>query len=355
MNNLNNRNLFVINFKKFMKAVFRPQPNHHARIRTSSSHKRSYWTAIWLRSFAISLRRGERSPTNAPPAAVTNAPASGSSTNVTKLKETTVVGTLDAARSQIMPDIGGTVTTISSEQILNISRGADAPFNELILRAPGVAQDSAANGDLHVRGEHANLQYRINDVLLPEGISGFGLELDPRFVDNMKFITGSLPAQYGFRTAGVVDVQTKSGAFEPGGEAEIYGGSHDTIRPSFEYGGTDGKLVYFTDGSYEHNSLGIENPTPSSDAIHDKTDQFKSFTYLSYLLDDTSRVSFIGSLSYANYEIPTGPKYSGYNSRRWSSTSPWVPGAFSPTDLNDHQNEQNYYGVFSYQKSAGDS
>ena len=84
-----------------------------------------------------------------------------------------------------------------------------------------MVQDSAANGDLHVRGEHANLQYRINDVLLPEGITGFGLELDPRFVDSMQLITGSLPAQYGFRTAGVVDIQTKSGAFENGGKAEI--------------------------------------------------------------------------------------------------------------------------------------
>ena len=102
-----------------------------------------------------------------------------------------------------------------------MSQGANAPFNEVILRAPGVAQDSAANGDLHVRGEHANLQYRINDVLLPEGITGFGLELDPRFVESMRLITGSLPAAYGFRTAGVVDIHTKSGAFENGGEARI--------------------------------------------------------------------------------------------------------------------------------------
>ena len=34
----------------------------------------------------------------------------------------------------------------------------------------------------------------------------------------MQLITGSLPAQYGFRTAGVVDIQTKSGAFENGGD-----------------------------------------------------------------------------------------------------------------------------------------
>ena len=148
-------------------------------------------------------------------------------------------------------------------QIQTQSQGDNAPFNEVILRSPGVAQDSAANGDLHVRGEHANLQYRINDVLLPEGITGFGLELDPRFVESMQLITGSLPAEYGFRTAGVVDIQTKSGAFENGGTAEMYGGSYDTSRPSFEYGGTQGKWNYFMDGSYDHNDLGIENPTAS--------------------------------------------------------------------------------------------
>ena len=123
-------------------------------------------------------------------------------------------------------------------------------MNQIIARFPGVAQDSAANGDLHVRGEHANLQYRIDDVLLPEGIAGFGLELDPRFIQSIKLITGSLPAQYGFRTAGVVDIQTKSGALNPGGEVSLYGGSYDTFNPSFEYGGRDGKFNYFVDGSY---------------------------------------------------------------------------------------------------------
>ena len=159
----------------------------------------------------------------------TNAVSSGSSTNVTDLGNVTVIGRLDQARSQILPDLGATAYTHTAEQIENQSQGDNAPFNQVILRSPGVAQDSAANGDLHVRGEHANLQYRIDGVLLPEGISGFGLELDPRFVQSMQLVTGSLPAQYGFRTAAIVDIQTKSGAFENGGTVELYGGSlrHD--------------------------------------------------------------------------------------------------------------------------------
>jgi len=288
--------------------------------------------------------------TNNPPVASVP-PTAASSTNATQLPEVAVYGRLDQARSQIMPNLGATAYSMSKVQIESEAQGDNAPFNQVILHAPGVAQDSAANGDLHVRGEHANLQYRINNVLLPEGITGFGLELDPRFVDNLQFITGSLPAQYGFRTAGVVDIHTKSGASEPGGEVEMYGGSYNTLLPSFEYGGSQGKLSCFIDGSYDHNGIGIENPTKSATPIHDTTDQGKMFSYLSYLLDDTSRVSFMGSASDSDFQIPNTPGLAAGTS---PNGNPWLPGPFKSADLNENQNEQNYYGVVTYQKTVGD-
>ncbi len=224
-----------------------------------------------------------------------------------------------------------------------------------------MAEDSAVNGDLHVRGEHANLQYRINDVLLPEGIAGFGLELDPRFVQSMQLITGSLPAQYGFRTAGIVDIQTKSGIFNPGGEVEFYGGSYDTFRPSFEFGGSEGKFNYFIDGSYDHNELGIENPTGSSTAIHDETEQFKTFMYGSYIIDPSSRLTFMGSASYSDYQVPNVPGVSsgtapGGNTYASAMQADGIlpSGTFNSADDNENQNEQNYYSVLTYQKTAGD-
>jgi hypothetical protein len=305
-------------------------------------NRRIYWAVISL----VTLSCGGKAL-----AQTNNVGAAGSSTNVTELGNITVIGKLDKRRNQIIPDLGATAYTINKDQIAAVSQGGNAPFNEIILRAPGVAQDSAANGDLHVRGEHANLQYRINDVVLPEGITGFGLELDPRFVESMQLITGSLPAAYGFRTAGVVDIKTKSGAFDNGGTAEVYGGSYDTVRPSFEYGGTDGKWNYFVDGSYDHNALGIENPTPSHSAIHDVTDQEKMFTYLSYIIDDTSRVSFMGSASYSNFQVPNTP---GLPVGMSPNGNPWLPGNFDSSTLNEQQREQNYYGVVAYQKSVGD-
>ena len=304
-----------------------------------------YWSVI----FAVALSCGGTALAQTNNVVGANSGGSGSSTNVTQFGNITVIGKLDQARSNILPNLGATAYTHTAEQIEDQSQGDNAPFNQVILRSPGVAQDSAVNGDLHVRGEHANLQYRINDVILPEGITGFGLELDPRFIQSMQLITGSLPAQYGFRTAGIVDIQTKSG-LENGGDVDIYGGSFDTSRVSGEYGGTQGKWSFFVDGSYDHNDLGIENPTASHDAIHDTTDQYKTFLYGSYIIDDTSRVTIMGSASYSNFEVPNTP---GLPAGTSPDGTPWLPGYFDSSNLNEQQREQNYYGVISYQKSAG--
>jgi len=276
--------------------------------------------------------------TNSPPVA----------TNV--LSTVTVEGQLNQARTGILTEVGSSTYTISSEAILNQAQGNNATFNQVLLRAPGVAED--ALGQVHVRGEHANLQYRINDVLLPEGITGFGQELDPRFVQSMELIDGSLPAEYGFRTAGIVDIQTKSGAALNGGSAEFFAGSYDTIRPSFEYGSSTGKSSFFINGSFDHNDLGIENPTSTSVAIHDYTDQYKTFMYYSYILDPTSRLIVMGSLSYSQFQIPNNP---GQAPTPGPGGTPWTGGTVepSPLSLNDNQNEQNYYGVVAYQKSSG--
>ena len=79
---------------------------------------------------------------------------------------------------------------------------------------------------------HADVQYRINGIILPEGVSFFGQGLTPRFANSMQLITGALPAEYGLRTAGIVDIQTKSGIFQPGGAIDMYGGSYGTVHPS---------------------------------------------------------------------------------------------------------------------------
>src|SRR5438067_10069793 len=206
---------------------------------------------------------------------------STAATPVTATAEEVVVQSqeLDISREAIVPNLGATRYTVGPDRLDSQAQGEDAPFNQTILRFPGVAQDSF--GQLHVRGEHANLQYRIDDVLLPESIPGFGQELETRFADSVSLITGALPAQFGFRNTGVVDIHTKNGALFQQGEASLYVGSFDTIKESLEYGGVLEKLSLFVTESYLHDGIGVENPTRSSDLIHDDTDQDKVFGYLS--------------------------------------------------------------------------
>jgi outer membrane receptor protein involved in Fe transport len=255
-----------------------------------------------------------------------------------------VIGSLDEKRNDIVPNLGATSYGISQTQIQDQSQGADAPFNQTLLRVPGFAQDSY--GQLHVRGEHANLQYRINDVLLPEGIAGFGQELDTRFVDNLQVVTGSLPAQYGVNTAGVIDIHTKSGAFNDGDELGLYGGSYNTYRPSAELSGSSGKFNYYFTGDFFTSGIGIENPAGTNYPIHDQTDQDRGFGYLSYIIDHSSRLSLILSGYAADFQIPNNP------GQPPAFQLQGVP-AFASAHLDENQNEQNYYAVLAYQKSAG--
>ena len=157
---------------------------------------------------------------------------------------------------------------------------------------------------IHVRNEHANLQYRLNGVIVPESISGFGTTFDPRIASSIQLITGTLPAQYGYRTAGVVNFKTQSGLLGNGGEAGIYGGSFGWLEPSAMIQGSTGDFSYFLSGSYFRNDLGIENPLPTRNAIHDRTTQFRPFGYVSDILSESSRIALFGGSFIGHFEIP---------------------------------------------------
>lgn len=98
--------------------------------------------------------------------ALADAPATPA---VTDLDAVTVSAQLDQARNTLSPDIGSSQYQITAEDIQKQPLGASAPLSQVLLQAPGVVQDSY--GGVHVRGDHANLQYRLNGVLLPESIS----------------------------------------------------------------------------------------------------------------------------------------------------------------------------------------
>ena len=197
---------------------------------------------------------------------------------------------MDQSRENLLTKIGASSYSFSREAIQTLPQGDNTEIDKIVLQAPGVNYDSAAsNPDYHIRGEYANVQYRINGIALPEGVSGLGPVIDAGFIGRLSLLTGTLPAEYGLRTAGVLDITSRAFSV-PGGTVTMYGGSRETTTPSFDYGGSFGNTQYFVAARGNWNALGIENPTPSINAIHDFTDQGKFFGYVSTLLNESDAI-----------------------------------------------------------------
>lgn len=253
---------------------------------------------------------------------------------------------LDEARAGIETQTGASTYTIDNAEINAEPGGQNVQLNQVLLQAPDVVQDSF--GQLHVRGDHNDLQYRLNGIILPEGISVFSQTLDPRLISALNLITGALPAEYGLETAGVIDLTTQSGLLKPGGYVSLYGGSHSTLEPAAELSGSAGTFSYFVTADMLRNDLGIESPDGSSEPLHDHSTQAHAFGYFEDILDENDRLSLILGTSDDEFEIPN---QHGLEPTLGLDVSGMT--AYLSNDLDETQHELTQYAVLSWQHSAG--
>ena len=297
------------------------------------------WAAATLSALLLAdagmARAADFTPST--PAAATSKTSDATETIVITAKR------LNAARSRIQPSLGATITNFTPQTLAKIPQGSNAELSTVLLQAPGVAQDSY--GQLHVRGDHNEVQYRLDGVELPEGLAVFGQALESRFAHSIAFITGALPAQYGVLQAAVVDISTKSGATDPGGDISIYGGARDYFQPSFSYGGASGKWDWFATGDFFHTRVGIENPTENFNAVHDLSNQYHGLAHLDYTVNADTRVSLLAGVSNAQFQIPNS---SGQTPALGLSVNGITDANIA--DLTEHQREITDFSILSLQQ-----
>ena len=218
---------------------------------------------------------------------------------------TVVARRLDAARENINPALGASVYALSNDTIEGRPGGETGTIGQILLQAPGVTQD--ASGQLRLRQSQGALQYRINNVILPDGLTDPSDTISARLAAKVELVTGALPAQYGLQSGGVVQITTKDGVYHDGGQAELYGGSHATIQPAFELGGSAGSLNYFASGQYQRSNASIASTDGSASPKHDATRQGEGLVYLDRVIGSQDRVSLILSASDERFEIPVPP------------------------------------------------
>jgi outer membrane receptor protein involved in Fe transport len=247
----------------------------------------------------------------------------------------------DARDKQLLPKLGATTYGMDQQAIETLPQGANTPLDKVLLQAPGVSYDSAiSNPDFHIRNEYANVQYRINGIQLPDGVSALGPVLETGIVGNLNLLDGALPAEYGLRTAGVVDIATK-GAFDQGGDLDITGGTWSTLSSRLDYGGSAGQTQYFLTGQYMQSAQGLENATPAENPIHDQTTQEKFFGYGSTLLGDSSRLTYMGGGFVGQFQIP--------DVAGAAPLGDFGPSTLSSAKINENEADRFYFGLVALQ------
>jgi outer membrane receptor protein involved in Fe transport len=243
---------------------------------------------------------------------------------------------------------GSSQYSLTQQEITALPQGQNTSINQVLLQMPGVVQDDQAQ--VHVGGEHEDLQWRVNGVMMPmDSFTGFGQIFNSFFVRSVSLLDGILPVTYGYRDGGVLDLVTKDGCSNPGGNVAFYGGQRETLQPSFEYGGCEGPFSYYYTGTFLHSNLAFSSATDGPTPIHNITNQGQGFGYFTYELNPFNKLSLITGVSVNNSEIPNTPNLPPlFNLKGISNCAfPTVcaPINYPSTAINESLNQDYYFGI----------
>lgn len=243
------------------------------------------------------------------------------------------------------PDVsaaGANDYSITSDDIANLPQGQNTNMTDVLTQLPGVAIDQ--NQQIHIRNtEGPQFQYQINGVLVPLDINTnppFVSMINPMFVDHLSLLDGVVPARYSYATGGVVDIETKFGTEQPSGSVTLYAGQRDTVQPSFELAGSEGKLSYFLDAVYNEGNTAFSSATAGPNAIHNWTNQGQAFGMFSYALDKDTTLSLILSTADSDNQLPNVPGLSPAYSLAGVSH-------FPSKDIDSYLNFRDYLAIVS--------
>jgi outer membrane receptor protein involved in Fe transport len=291
-------------------------------------------------------------------AAVT--PVEGANLDIALASETAL--SLEVATTRISPQPNGVTETgtsmysLNQHQITALPQGQNTPINQVLLQMPGVVQDDQAQ--VHVDGEHEDLQWRVNGVMMPmDSFTGFGQIFNSFFVRSVSLLDGILPVTYGYRDAGVLDLVTKDGCSNPGGNVAFYGGQRETLQPSFEYGGCDGPFSGYFTGTFLHSNLAFSSATPGPTPYHNITNQGQGFGYFTWELNPLNKLSLVTGISVNNSEIPNTPDLPPLYNLKGISGCPFpqvcAPINYPSTAVNESLDQDYFFGILALSGIVG--
>ncbi len=164
---------------------------------------------------------------------------------------------------------------------------ASRAFESIVLSAPGFSQDE--NGRYHFQGGHSQQLLVIDGQPIGDQVGvTFSNSLDPAIVDDMEVVAGGIPAEYGEKAMGVINLTTRSALGHPGWKGDVGLGAarFSTREESADIGWGSARTGLF--GSVDHSSSDRFLDPVSFDNFHNQGNTTRGFLRLDRLSADGS-------------------------------------------------------------------
>jgi outer membrane cobalamin receptor len=241
-----------------------------------------------------------------------------------------------------LPTQDGTSTTvINREDVAALPGGTSQQLNSVLATQPGFSPDNY--GAVHVRGNFAGLQLRVDGIQLPPAIQD-RLEqlLEPQIIDHTTVIVGGLPVEYGEDVAGVIDVTTRRPSGPWQGDAQLTYGTYNHVEGQANAAGSLGPINAVIAGAVQTTDRGLDPPA-ASPIIHDQMQEGRAFLRLEDQLGAHDRLELLSVYAETHYQIPLdptvlplsdGPTNAVRGTDQYGNTPPdYVPLNSNPTEL----------------------
>ena len=156
-------------------------------------------------------------------------------------------------KTLIDPDQSGAVSQIGSEQIqTRLSSIPGRSLQDLVNSQPGWLYEG--NAVLHPRGSEYQTQFVVDGIPLTDNRSpSFGPAIDADDVQSLSVYTAGIPAEYGRKMGGVIEVNTLQDS-QPGfhGQLVLSGGSFNTAGVSASGQYSWGKNIFGAQRQRQH-------------------------------------------------------------------------------------------------------
>jgi outer membrane receptor protein involved in Fe transport len=212
-----------------------------------------------------------------------------------------------------------TVTTDNSAVLEQDRTSSDTDLNQSILERPLGAAPSRAieamvasapgfvtddNGRMHPRGSESQVQYVVDGVPVTDNMSAiFSTSLDARTLRTVEVLTGGIPAEFGDKLAGVINVNTRSGLEGPTqGGLSLSGGSFSTGEIAADFATHTKKFGFLTNLSTTTSQRYLDPPT--IDNFHNFGRTGKGFFRLDYQFGQNDSIRSVLTFGGSNFQVP---------------------------------------------------